>query len=316
MRTVAVTRFRAPAQLMELPVPTTKPNQLLIRVSFAGVNPFDAKIADGIFEGRRPHVFPLVLGIDAAGMVESVGAEVRLFRPGDLVAGQFLHDPVGRGTYAEFAPVPENKAVVRVPQAISPDRAAALPTAGMTALDSIETLGLPSGSTLLIVGASGGVGSFATELASTLGIHVTAVARDSSAARMRSLGAEEVVDPNARDLEETLRRSHPAGFDGLLDLMSDRTGFTQWRRWVRKGGSAVTTTFSADPESAAKDGIRAVNIDLQPNAALLQRLVDRITAHGLRVPVERVVPLEEAPSALADLRAGHGRGKTVVRVSA
>jgi NADPH:quinone reductase-like Zn-dependent oxidoreductase len=299
---------------MELPVPVLQPAEMLVRVSYAGVNPFDAKIADGIFEGRRPHVFPLILGIDASGTVEAVGPGVQRFRTGDFVAGQFLHDPVGRGTYAELAPVPETIGVVRMPPSFSPEQAAALPTAGMTALDALETLNLPSESTLLVVGASGGVGSFATELASVRGVRVTAIARESSGARMRRLGATEVVDPGAPDLDNQLRGSHPTGFDGLLDLMSDRDGFARWRHWVRRGGSAATTTFSADPEEALRDGVHAVNINLQPTAPLLQRLVDQLAEHRLEVPVERTVSLEEAPAALADLRAGHGRGKTVVRV--
>lgn len=316
MRAVAVPRFRVPAELMELPEPTAGAGEILVRVDFAGINPFDWKIADGIFEGRRPHVFPLVLGVDGAGTVDATGRGVTRFRAGDRVVGQFLHDPVGTGTYVERTPVPESLAVVRVPPEVALPEAAALPTAGMTALAGLETLALPPGSSLVIVGASGGVGSFATELAAARGIRVTAVARARSTSRLRSLGAAEVVDPTSEDASAAVGRSYSRGVDGILDLMSDGSGFARYVSLVRPGGVAVTTTFAADAETLASPGIRVVNLNLQPRADLLARLVKEIVDHRLKVPVERQVKLAEAPSALSELKAGRGRGKTVVSVRA
>jgi len=311
MRAVAVPRFRAPAVLTELPIPKAGTNELVVRVEFAGINPFDWKIADGIFEGSRPHVFPLILGIDAAGTVESTGEGVTRLRPGDRVVGSFLHDPVGLGTYSEFAVVPETNAVASLPPGLPSDQGAALPTAGMTALASLEMLALPAGATLLITGASGGVGSFATELAAARGARVTAVARESSAARLRSFGAEGVIDPTQGDPYSAVHAQFPAGVDGLLDLMSDRTTFPRWAACVRPGATAATTTFSADPESL-KGRVRAVNINLQPTTALLERLIRSVIDDHLRVPLERTVRLEESADALGELRSGRGHGKTVV----
>jgi NADPH:quinone reductase-like Zn-dependent oxidoreductase len=115
MRAVAVSRFHAPPERMDLPAPPAGRGELLVRVAFAGMNPLDWKIGEGFYEGSRPHLFPLILGVDAAGTVEAVGATVARFRVGDPVFGQFLHSPVGTGTYAELTPVPEGIGIARVP---------------------------------------------------------------------------------------------------------------------------------------------------------------------------------------------------------
>jgi len=316
MRAVAVSRFRAPPELMDLPVPTVGAGELLVRVKFAGINPFDAKIADGILEGSRPHRFPLVLGVDASGTVEAVGPGVQRFRVGDRVLGEFLHDPVGTGTYEEFASVPEGLALVRAPEELPLAEAAALPMAGMTALASLDALALSPGTTLVIVGASGGVGSFATELAAARGIRVTAVARASSTTRLRALGADRIVDPTTEDPLAALARDNPAKVEGLLDLSSDGPSFARYAGVVRRGGRAVSTTFSADVAGLEVSGVRGTNLNLQPTAEALNRLVREILDRRLKVPLERRVPLKEAASALADLKAGRGRGKTVIDLEA
>ncbi|HYA70121.1 MAG TPA: NADP-dependent oxidoreductase [Thermoplasmata archaeon] len=314
MHAVAVRRFRQAPEMMELPSPSAAPGELLVRVEFAGVNPFDWKIADGLYEGKRPHIFPLVLGVDASGTVEAVGSGVDRFQPGDRVMGQFLHDPVGTGTYTERTVVPEGIGVARVPSGLSFPEAAALPTAGMTALAALEALALEPESTLVIVGASGGVGSFATGLAKVRGIRVVAIARAGSAARLRNLGAEEVVDPTAGDPIPVLSTRHPHGVDGLLDAMNDASGFGRFARLVHRGGRALSTTFSADEHVLEHTGVRGGNLDLHPNAALLERLAREVIERRLPVPVERQVGLGEAPAALAENKAGRGHGKTVVDV--
>ena len=301
---------------MDLPVPAPAPNELLVRVEFAGMNPFDWKIADGLLDGSRPHVFPLVLGVDAAGVVEVVGARVRRFRPGDRVVGQFLHDPVGTGTYAERAPVPEGIGIVRVPDDLPSAEAAALPTAGMTALAGVDALGLSPDAALVIAGASGGVGSFATEIATSRGIRVIALGRAASASRLKLLGAIEVVDPTDPEAITDVARAHPNGVDGLLDAMSGPAGFARFATLVHRGGSAWSTTFAADVEALKGAGVRGGNLNLIPNAALMERLVREVVGRDLTVPLERRVPLSEAPSALAESKAGRSHGKTVVEPGA
>lgn len=315
MRAVAVARFHATPELMELPAPSPGPTELLVRVAFAGMNPLDWKIAEGIYEGHRPHTFPLVLGVDAAGTVETVGPAVTRFRAGERVFGQFLHSPVGTGTYTELTPVPENIAIARVPDGLTAAEAAALPTAGMTALAGLDALALSPGSTLIIVGASGGVGSYATELAIANGVRVTAVARARSEARLRALGAREVIDPTVGDPIEVVRQAHSSGADALLDAMSDREGFARWTGVLAPGGAAVTTTFAADEQAMKRAGIRGGNVDMKPTSELLDRLAHEISTHHLVVPIERRVGLGAAAAALSDLKAGHGSGKTIIDLS-
>ncbi len=271
------------------------------------MNPFDWKIADGALKGR-PHVFPLVLGVDGCGRVERVGEGVHEFRRGDRVAGSFLHDPVGIGTYSERSRVPERNALARVPGAVPSPDAAALPTAGMTALQAIDLLGVAQGGRLLVVGASGGVGSFAVQLAHARGIFVAAVGRSASHARLRSLGADEVLDlPRAGPDSLESRPTEPR-FDGLLDLVSDPGGFERWTRWLRPGSAAASTIGSAHEVH----GIRPIAIDMQPSARDLGRLLAEIERGRLRAPVERTIRLDQVPEAVAESRAGRSVGKTVI----
>ncbi|HTT14512.1 MAG TPA: NADP-dependent oxidoreductase [Thermoplasmata archaeon] len=313
MQAVAVRTFRAPAELMEVPSSPPGPGELLVRLEAAGVNPLDWKIVDGLYEGRRPHLFPIVLGVDGAGTVEALGEGTRRFRVGDRIAGSFLHDPVGVGTYAQRTTVPETNALAVVPPALPSTEAAALPTAGITAVEVLELLSVPSGGTLLVVGASGGVGSIATQLASRRGIRVVAAARPETEATVRALGAVEVLAPGDGLLPE-LKRRYPGGVDGLLDTGSDKPTFARLAPSVRRGGTALTTTFVADTSAAQADGIRRVNFNLQPRAETMARLLAEYGSGDLRPPVSRVRPLAEGPQALIESRARRSVGKTVLSI--
>lgn len=296
---------------MDLPDPSPGAGELLVRVEAAGVNPYDWKILEGILR-PRPHVFPLIAGVDAAGSVVATGGEIRRFRPGDRVFGQFLHDPVGTGTYAELTTVPESIGVTHTPADLRSEEAAALPTAGMTALNSLERLAVAPGASMVIVGASGGVGSFATQIAAARGVEVLAVARPGSTERLRRLGAHAVFDRSDPGWLRSVRTARPGGVEGLLDLMSDRAGFAELLRLVRPGGRAATTVYAAGPDLAPPAGVEVITIDLHPSSALLERLCEELRARHLPVPVERTIPLEDAPEALAEIRAGRGIGKTVI----
>ena len=315
MRAVAVRAFRGTPEVMEIEAPSPAPGELLVRMSAAGLNPFDWKIADGILEGHRPHRFPLVIGVDGAGRVEKLGTGVSRFRVGDLVFGEFLHDPVGIGTVADYSTVPESKSVTKIPPELDPIRAAALPMAGMTALDALERLGTDQGSSILIVGASGGVGSFATELARARGARVTAIARAAAESRLRSLGATDVLVYGSDHLMEQLRALYPNGVDGLLDLVSRTPELARFAEIVRSGGRAATTVFAAPRNGEIAPGVQAIEIDLHPTTQLLERLTREVGTRRLPVPVERTIGIEEAAAALADIKAGRATGKTVVRIS-
>jgi NADPH:quinone reductase len=315
MRAVAARAFREAPALLDLPERDPGETELKVRMAAAGVNPFDWKILDGIFDGQRPHLFPLIAGVDGAGTVEAVGASVRRFRVGDRIAGSFLHDPVGVGTYAELATVPETNALARLPERMPFESAAALPTSGMTAWEGLEHVGVRPGGTLLIVGASGGVGSLATALAAARGIRVLATARPSSEEMLRRLGAQELVDASGPDPVAEVRRRFPDGVDGLLDTGSDPATFARLAALVRRGGTAATTVHVADASTAAADGVQRINLNLKPRAEEMERLLAEVAAGRLAVPIGRTRPLAEGPRALAESRARTSVGKTVLRIS-
>jgi NADPH:quinone reductase-like Zn-dependent oxidoreductase len=315
MRAVAVRAFRGAPEVMDLDPPTPGPGEVRVRMAAAGLNPFDWKIADGVLDGHRPHRFPLILGVDGSGWVESRGVGVRRFDVGDPIFGQFLHDPVGTGTFAEWSTVPESIGVARFPPELGPVAAAALPTAGMTALDALDRLDPGPGSTLAIVGASGGIGSIATQIASSRGISVLGVARRGSAERIRSYGANEVLEYSSEGLSDAIRNHHPEGIDALLDLVSRPPEFSHLARVVRPGGRAASTVYAADPNATQTHEVDSFNIDLQPSSVLLERLVQEVVVRHLTVPVEQTIGLEDVPQAIIESRAGRSAGKTVVVLS-
>jgi NADPH:quinone reductase len=152
-----------------VPTPQPGPGQVLLKLAAAGMNPMDGKLASGAWK-PAPAVFPMVLGADGAGLVEKVGEGATKFSPGDEVFGQLLIAPIGSaGTYAEYVAVNEDAPLARVPEGLDPVLAAAIPTAGGAALAMLDLLEPLAGKTVLIVGAAGGVGSFATQLAGNAG---------------------------------------------------------------------------------------------------------------------------------------------------
>ena len=283
-----------------------------MEVRAAGLNPFDWKIAEGILSPRRPHVFPLVLGLDAAGVVSATGSAVTAFRVGDEVFGDFIHDPIGQGTFARTSIVPEDGVVALRPPEVEAAEAAASPMAGMTALAALDALALTPGARLLIVGASGGVGSFALQFAHAHGLHAIAAAREDRAGRLSRLGADRVFEMERGPLPDQVRAALPDGIDGLLHLIPDAPLFAALAQLVRRGGAAATTTYVADVPSLAEAGVRGVNVSLEPSRELLSRLARELVQGRVKVPLEAKRPLRDGPELLAESRAGTLRGKVVL----
>ncbi|HEY0612149.1 MAG TPA: NADP-dependent oxidoreductase [Chitinophaga sp.] len=315
MKAVAISAFRATPEVIDLPKPQLRPGTLLIRVSAAGMNPFDWKMVDGILDGHMPHQFPMILGVDGAGVVEAVGEGVTRFKPGDKIFGQFIHSPIGEGSYAEYAIVPEKAAISYAPASIPLETAAAVPTSGMTAQQLLEHAGLQKGQTLLIVGATGGVGSFATQMAAAEGLNVIATAGSAAAAEhIQGLGATSVIDYKKASVTEQVKAAYPNGIDGLIDLMSNKEGFTAHTALVKEGGAAFTTAFVADSDALKARHLKGGNFETKSTPASLDKLSALIDAGKLKVPVETIISLEEVPAALAQSRQGRGKGKTVIKI--
>ncbi len=312
MRAVAVSEYGAMPALIEAPDPQPGPGQVLIKVEAAGINPFDRMIADGALQAIGPARFPLVLGVDLAGVVEAVGEGADRFAPGEEVFGQLLIAPWGSaGTYAERVAVSEDAPLARVPHGLDPLVAAALPTAASTALEIVESLEPLTGKTALLVGAAGGVGSFATQLAANAGAYLLAVAGADAGDRLRSYGAAEVIDYTAGSVPDAVRRAHPDGIDVLIDLASDADGFAALASLVRSGGTALKTRFqyAADVEALASRGVAGVNFEQHVSSGGLEQLADAVLSGRIVAPPITRISLEDVP----DLRGGPGaEGKTVI----
>jgi NADPH:quinone reductase len=310
MHAIAVNEYGADPALVELPTPRPEPGQILIKIRSAGMNPGDLQIANGAWKDRVPGTFPLVLGVDFEGVVASAGEGSVKFAPGDEVFGQLLIPPLGStGTYAEYVAVTENAPLAKVPNGFDAVAAATLPTPAGTALQMVTSVQPLSGKTVLVVGAGGGVGSFATQLAVNDGAHVIADASGRDTDRMRSYGADELIDYSAVSVPDTVRSAHPDGIDVLIDVASDADEFGALSSLVRTGGSAVTTRYVADTEKLSARGVTGVNFAYRSSPEILGVLVDAVVAGRIVVPPTTTIKLDAVPDALSG---GGGRGKTVI----
>ena len=221
-----------------------EPGQILVRVEAAGMNPMDRAIADGAFSEVFPATFPLILGVDVAGVVEAVGEGAGPYAIGDRVFGKILSQiPLGAsGAYADYAAIATDATVAAVPDGMSSDVAATLPTPGVTAFPASPARPRPSGAkTIAVVGAGGAVGGFLTQLLATAGARVLAIAFPRQADRVRSYGAQEVLDATGAPVADQIRQAAPGGVDGLVDLVSDPEHFLVLANTVRSDGTAVST---------------------------------------------------------------------------
>lgn len=314
MKAVAVSKFKDIPVVMDLPKPAVRPGTVLVKVAAAGMNPFDWKMIDGIMDdGKTKHQFPLIMGVDGAGTIEEVGEGVTRFKVGDKIYGQFIHSPIGEGSYAEYAIVPEKSGITKAPTGISAVEAAAVPTSGMTAQQLLDKLDLQEGNTLLIVGATGGVGSFAVQLAAAQGIHVIATVSDEAGAeRMKKLGAAETINYKTASLTGQVKEKYPEGVDGLLDLISNSENFEAHLDLLKPGSGALTTAFVAKEEALKSRNLHGGNFETQGSAASLDTLTLIIDRGGLTIPVENKIRLEDAPAAIAQSRQAKAKGKTVI----
>lgn len=311
MRAVVVTEYGDEPHLAHVPIPQAHDDGLLIRIHAAGVNPMDIAIAAGAFKPAEPQ-FPMILGADFAGVVEAAGAHATRFRTGDRVFGQLLIAPIGStGTYAEYVACPEDAPLTLVPSGIDMLTAASLPTPGMTAVSLIDAVGPLSRRSVLIVGAAGGVGSLITQLAANAGARVTAVASAIDADRLKTYGAEEVIDHTTASVTDEISRHDPSGVDVLIDLANDRAEFERFVELLHTEGVAVSTRYAADPDATRTQRQRVLNFALNPT-------VDRLDAIGSAVATGRVIVPPLQAITLADAAGEVRRGaavKTVIDVS-
>lgn len=312
MRAVHVPAAGEKPQIGDLPIPAVTDGSVLIRVKAAAQNPVDNAIAAGYLVGMLPHEYPLVLGRDAAGVVEAVGAGVEHVKPGDEVFGHvLLAPPVQAGTLAEYAVLPA-AAVALKPAGIDFVQAAALPLAAAAAAQAVDAIDPQPGQTVLVNGASGGVGSYAIQLLAARGATVIATGTDTG--RLAGLGASTVVDRGAGPVAEQVLAAHPGGVDALVNLFGNTADDVPLAA-VRRGGKVSTLTQAPDAEAGAAAGVTVAPIMAAAVREVTGPLAEQAAAGTLTIDVGSVVTLDEALDGLAAIAAGHAKGKTVVTLN-
>jgi NADPH:quinone reductase-like Zn-dependent oxidoreductase len=304
-------------RLGEVPIPQVTEGLVLVRVRAAGLNAIDNAIAAGLLTGMMPHEYPVVVGRDAAGVVEAVGPGVDHVRVGDEVLGHvLLVPPIQAGTVAEYASLPA-AAVTHKPAKLDFATAAAIPLAGAAATAAIDAINPRPGQTVLVSGATGGVGSFAVQLLDARGVRVVATGSPDDAPRLVELGATTVVDytkgPVSTVVEQVLA-AYPGGVDALIELAASSADAAPLAA-VRKGGKVAATTPAADPQALAAAGLTGSTVMAGAVREVIGPLAEQAAAGTLKVPVSMVLPLEQALEGLATIAKGEARGKIVIQVS-
>ncbi|MET7647978.1 NADP-dependent oxidoreductase [Streptomyces sp. NPDC005426] len=311
MRAIAVSTLRADPALMVVPKPEPGPGEVRVRIEYAAL---DRRPTDGALDGLAPQAFPLVLGVDYAGRVDMIGSGDNRFRVGDHVFGRTGGPAAGAGTYCDYVCVPQDSAIALVPRGLDARIAAALPSAGMAAAQILEAVSPRGHESLLIVGAAGGVGNCLTQLAKARDVRVIAAVRGDERAPMGSLGAAATVDVTDGPAADAIRAACPDGVDALADLASATPeAFAAYAATLRPGGIALSTCGVA-AGAALPGGVRGIDFRLDPSPVLLDVLAAGAADGVLRVPIEAELPLEKAPQAWAESRAGGARGRTVLVV--
>ncbi|GAA0981750.1 Narbonolide/10-deoxymethynolide synthase PikA2, modules 3 and 4 [Nocardioides aquaticus] len=293
-------------QLTEVDDPKIGPDWVAIDVKATSVNPVDWKIASGGLDAMLPTYFPVVPGWDVAGVVTAVGPSVDDLAVGDEVYGYLRKDAVQDGTYAEKVGAPQ-RCVTRKPQRASFAEAAAIPLAGLTALQCLDLVGTTGEDTVLVHSAAGGVGMLAVQIARARGARVIGTASPDNHDFVRSLGAEPVAYGDG--LVAAVRELAPDGVTAVLDTQGGDT-LTQSVELLADGAAGRIASV-ADP-SVAEHGGRYVFV--RPDVADLTTLAGLVDAGEMRVEVAELFPLAETARAWERSMEGHVRGKLVITV--
>jgi alcohol dehydrogenase len=332
MKAFIVDRYGGPDRMRagEMPDPEVGENDVLVQIHAAGVNPVDFKIRNGEFKLIEPHRFPLILGSEAAGVVVRVGSRVRRFNPGDEVYARPRKSRIG--TFAEFIAIAEDD-VAHKPITLTMEEAASIPLVGLTAWQAlVERANLKKGQKVLIHAGSGGVGTFAIQLAKRFGAIVATTASAASFDLVERLGADTAIDYRKDDFETIL-----ADYDVVLNSLDGET-LHKSLRVLKPGGILLSISGPPDPDFAKEIGAsRIVSLAIRLLSLRIRRKSKRrhvrysfllMRASGdqlreisslidlgiIRPCVDRVFPFEATKEALAYVETGRAKGKVVVKV--
>ena len=332
MKAFVVDRYQKQGalRLADMPTPEPREDEVLVEVHAAGVNLLDAKIRGGEFKLVLPYRLPLILGHDVAGVVVKVGARVRQFKPGDEVYARA--DDFRIGTFAEFVPVNEASLALK-PKGLTMEEAASIPLVGLTAWQAlVEKAKLQRGQKVFIQAGSGGVGTFAIQLAKHLGATVATTTSTGNVALVKSLGADVVIDYKTQDFEDVLR-----DYDVVLNSQDGKT-LDKSLRVLKDGGKLISISGPPDPNFGKETGapwfVRLVMrllssgvrrkarqlgvgysfLFMKASGIHLREITRLIEAGAIRPVLDRTFPFASTNEALAYVEAGRAKGKVVIRL--
>jgi len=317
-------------RLAEMPIPTLRDDEVLVQVHAAGVNLLDVKIRDGEFKLILPYRMPLILGHDVAGEVVKVGPRVRQFKVGDEVYAR--PDDFRIGTFAQFVPVKEASLALK-PKGLTMEEAASIPLVALTAWQALVEKGkLKKGQKVFVQAGSGGVGTFAIQLAKHLGATVATTTSTANVAMVKSLGADVVIDYKTQDFENVLR-----DYDLVLNSQDGKT-LEKSLRVLKAGGKLISISGPPDPEfgreinapwfvkqvmrvlssgirrKASGRGVDFSFLFMKADGSQLREITRLFDAGLIRPVVDRVFPFESTNEAMAYVQAGRAKGKVVIKI--
>jgi NADPH:quinone reductase-like Zn-dependent oxidoreductase len=307
MKAVVINKFGGNdvVELRDMPNPVAGPGQVLIRVRAASVNPSDWKIRRGMFKSRLGNKFPLPLGRECSGEVVETGSNVTRFKKGDQVVA--VLNVLSLGSFAEYVAVPE-QSVFSKPANISFEEATTIPIAGLTALRSLRDAGgIKKGMKVAVIGAAGGVGHFAIQIAKVFGAEVTAVNKSIHADFVKSLGADKVIDYTKEDFTRGGEK-----YDIVFDAVTKRS-FAECKHALTDNGVYVSTLPISGPTQ--EQGKQAKTVSGGPTQEDMQWMKERIEEGRIKIAVKKVFPLDHAGDALAESETGQVSGKLVLKAA-
>ena len=314
MKAIAFEKFGDVGELgvRSVPVPKVGDDEVLIRVHNTSVNPVDWKIRRGYLKDLLPHIFPVIPGWDAAGVVEQVGINVSTFEVGDFVAGYTRLPEVHHGTYAELISVPASF-LAKIPKGLSLEQAAGVPLVALTAWQALTDYStIEPGQNILILNGAGGVGSFAIQFAKQLGAIVTTTTSTRNQSYVKSLGADHVIDYSEEDVSKEARVIAPSGFDFIFDGIGG-DNLKHAYNLVKAEGKLVSIVDQPDPH--ATQSYKANFHFVYPNGEQLKKIFESIDSHKIQLPNFKVMPISAAREAHTESESHRTRGKIVLSVA-
>jgi len=308
MEVVIIDKFgsREVMKFRKLPIPTPGPNEILLKVKAASINPVDWKIREGQFPAIKSDKLPYVLGRDLSGVVEACGTETKGHQKGNEIYAMLAFD---RGAYAEHVIVKPNEAAPK-PRSIDHVAAAGVPLAGLAAWQGLFRYGeLKAGQRVLIHGGSGGVGHFAIQFAKAKGAHVITTVSEKHIEFVRELGADEVVDYKKQKFEDVAHE-----VDVVLDLIGGETRKRSWPM-LKKGGILVSTMLEPFGNQTRELGVRAAHYTVQESGEELREIGTLIDAGKVKPKISKVFDFHEVWAAHEYVEKGDTEGKVVLKVA-